>query len=276
VSTSAAVLLLDDASGEVLFERNGHTPLPPASLTKVATAIIAIERGNLDEIVETDIDSRTMRGSSVMGLQPGDRFTLRDLLYGLMLPSGNDAAIAIARHVAGSDGAFVGEMNALLRRLGLKESSFSNPHGLSASGHYASAYDLAMLSRYALTLPVYREIAAADRWVARGSREIAMDSFVTDARWKIPGGDAAKSGYTRSAGRTLVVSAERDGHRMHAVVLNEPYTEAVAGALIDWGFANFDWTRPAVSSSATTAALAASGASVADIVSEVEASPVNE
>ncbi len=92
--TSAAVLLLDDASGTVLFERNGHRSLPPASLTKVVTAIVAIEQGDLDATVEVDVDSRTMRGSSVMGLQPGDRFTLRDLLYGLMLPSGNDAAIA--------------------------------------------------------------------------------------------------------------------------------------------------------------------------------------
>ncbi len=252
-STSAAVLLLDDASGAVLFERNGHRSLPPASLTKVVTAIVAIEQGDLDATVEVNVDSRTMRGSSVMGLQPGDRFTLRDLLYGLMLPSGNDAAIAIARHISGSDAAFIVEMNALMRRLGLKESTFSNPHGLSGVGHSASAYDLAMLSRYALTLPAYREIATADMWTARGSREYPMYSLVTEARWYVPGADAAKSGFTDAAGRTLVVSAERDGHRIHVVVMNNPYTEATAAALVDWAFADFDWPPlPAVSSGATT------------------------
>lgn len=256
-STSAAVLLLDDASGAVLFERNGHRTLPPASLTKVVTAIIAIEQGDLEATVEVDVDSRTMRGSSVMGLQPGDRFALRDLLYGLMLPSGNDAAIAIARHISGSDAAFIVEMNALMRRLGLKESTFSNPHGLSGVGHSASAYDLAMLSRYALTLPAYREIATADMWTARGSREISMYSLVTEARWFIPGVDAAKSGFTDSAGRTLVASAERDGHRIHVVVMNNPYTEATAAALVDWAFANFDWAQPPTTSSGATAAVPA-------------------
>ncbi len=250
-SASLAVLLLDDASGTVLFERNGHQTLPPASLTKIATAIVALEGGALDAPVDIDVDSRTMRGSTVMGLEPGDRFSLRDLLYGLMLPSGNDAAIAIGRHVSGSDLAFVDAMNAMVSRLGLRESHFSNPHGLAGIGHYASAYDLAMLSRYAMTVPGYREIASADRWVARGSREITMFSLVTEERWRTPGVDAGKSGYTRSAGRTLVLSAERDGHRLHAVVLNDQQTEAVSAALLEWGFANFEWPAAATVAAAS-------------------------
>jgi D-alanyl-D-alanine carboxypeptidase len=117
-----------------------------------------------------------------------------------------------------------------------------------------------MLSRYAMTLPAYREIARADMWTARGSREIPMYSLVTEARWHIPGADVAKSGYTRSAGRTLVVSAVRDGHRVHAVVMNDPYTEVAAGALIDWAFANFDWGGLAGSSTETDSAEPAASA----------------
>lgn len=251
-SASASVLLLDDASGAVLFDRNGHQSLAPASLTKIATAIVAIEQGDLDAPVDVDVDSRAMRGSSVMGLEPGDRFSLRDLLYGLMLPSGNDAALAIGRQVAGSDEAFVERMNALLARLGLRESHFVNPHGLGGVGHYASAYDLAMLSRYAERLPAYREIASADRWVARGSREITLYSLVTEERWAIPGVDVGKSGYTRTAGRTLVLSAERDGHRLHVVVMNDAQTERVAATLIEWGFVNFEWPAPVAVAAAVT------------------------
>lgn len=270
-AAAKAVLLLDDASGAVLFERNGRARLAPASLTKIATAVVAIERGDLDAVVENPaVDSRNMRDSSVMGLLPGDRFTMRDLLYGLMLPSGNDAAIVIGRHIAGSDPAFVDEMNALVRRLALQDTHFANAHGLGAVAHYSSAYDLAILSRYAMTLPAYQEIASADVWTARGSRELPMYSLITEARWAIPGADAGKSGFTDSAGRTLVISAAREGHRLYAVVLNDKYTEADAAALIDWGFANFEWPAPAAPAPAAPERVPTSTAVPADD-SKVEA-----
>src|SRR5205823_13637547 len=121
-----------------------------------------------DQWVTNDVDSRAMRGSTVMGLIPGDQFTLRDLLYGMILPSGNDAALAIGRAVSGSDAAFVEQMNALVERLGLNESHFVNPHGLNAVGHETSAYDLAVLARYAMTLPEFRTIVSTTAWTARG------------------------------------------------------------------------------------------------------------
>jgi D-alanyl-D-alanine carboxypeptidase len=240
-------VLLDDASGAVLYQSNAHAQLAPASLTKIATAAVALERGNLDGVVEAgEVDSRTFPpDSTVMGLLPGDRFSLRDLLYGLMLPSGNDAAIVIGRTIAGSDPAFVDDMNALASRLGLRDTHFANAHGLAAIAHYSSAYDLAVLCRYAMTLPEFRTIASADQWTAHGSRDLPMYSLITDTRWRIPGSDAGKSGFTDSAGRTLVISAERDGHRLYAVLLNDKYTEDDAAALIDWGFANFAWTPDA-------------------------------
>ena len=239
--TAAAMLLLDDASGAVLVHDSGYTPLPPASLAKIATAILAIESQDLKAWVTVDVDSRTMRGSTVMGLVPGDRFTVRDLLYGLMLPSGNDAALALGRYVAGSDAAFVARMNALAERLGLAQTHFVNAHGLNAAGHLTSAHDLALLTRYAMTLPAFREVAGAQYWEAAGSRSVALYNVAGGPLRAVPGADAVKSGFTRQAGRTLVLSVTRDGHRLYAVILNDPQRDADAARLLAWAFAAFEW-----------------------------------
>jgi D-alanyl-D-alanine carboxypeptidase len=240
VSALAAVVI-DEASQAVLYDKDAHAALPPASLTKIATLIVALERSqDLDAWVETDVDSSTMRGSTVMGLLPGDRFTLRDLLYGLMLPSGNDAALAIGRHVSGSDAGFVAEMNALLKRFGLRNSNFANPHGLGSGNHNASAYDLAMLARYGMSLPEFRTIVRAPRWNAAGSRDISYANINTFL-FNYPGADGVKTGYTRRAGSTLVASATRNGHRLYAVVLNAPSRDSDAGRLLSWAFANHVW-----------------------------------
>jgi len=198
----------------------------------------------LDEWVDVDVDSRTMRGSTIMGIIPGDRFTLRDLLYGLMLPSGNDAALAIGRHVAGSDEAFVAQMNALSQRLGLTDSLFANPHGLGGGvTHYTSAYDLAMFSRYGMTLPGFREISTAPYWKAQGNRVIEVANIASFLRL-YRGADFGKTGYTRNAGSTLAAGAWRDGHRLFAVILNSPSREWDAIGLMDWAFTNYKWQLP--------------------------------
>jgi D-alanyl-D-alanine carboxypeptidase (penicillin-binding protein 5/6) len=237
---AAAVVIMDEASGAVLWENNSEAPLAPASLTKIATAVIALQSGGLDRVFTSDVDSKAMTGQSVMGLVPGDQFTLHDLLYGLMLPSGNDAALVIARGIAGSDAAFVAKMNLLATALGLMETRFVNPHGLSASGHETSAYDLAVLTRYAMSVPGFAELAGAYSWTARGSRTIGMynaNAFVS----RYSGGDGVKVGYTRRAGHTLVASATRSGHRVYAVLLNAPNSQADAAKLLDWAFANYTW-----------------------------------
>ncbi len=239
---AVAALVMDEASAAVLYDKDGHTPLPPASLTKIATAVVAIEDGgDLDATVQTDVDSRTMRGSTVMGLEPGDQFSLRDLIYGLILPSGNDAALAIGRYISGSDQAFVERLNALLARLGLTEAHFTNAHGLGGGpDHVISAYDLALLSRYAMTLPFFREVVSTTAWVARGSRTIDLvnvDTFLSS----YSGADGVKTGYTRSAGRTLVASATRNGHRVYVVILNSSDRDNDARKLMNWAFANFRW-----------------------------------
>jgi D-alanyl-D-alanine carboxypeptidase (penicillin-binding protein 5/6) len=235
-----AAVVLDDASAEVLFAKDADMRLAPASLTKIATAIVALERGNLDAEVIVDVDSRTMRRSTVMGLIPGDRFTLRDLLYGMMLPSGNDAALAVGRHLSGSDAAFVAEMNRLAARLGLRDTHFANPHGLGARDHFTSARDLALLSRYAMSLPEFARIVGTAQWLASGSRDIALYN-INSFLFMYSGADGLKTGYTRSAGSTLAASAVRGQRRLFVVLLNAPQREADAMALMDWVFNDFVW-----------------------------------
>ena len=242
-----AAVIVDADSGAILYEHNSRQPLPPASLTKIATVVLALELGNLDDQVTVDVDSRKMPGSSIMGLRPGDQFTLRDLVYGTMLPSGNDAALAVARHIAGTDEAFVALMNGLMWRLGLSGTTFTDPHGLGGPGHAATAYDLAMLARYAMSLPEFAQIAGTRSYTANGSNLIEMrnsNRFMGDYATA----DGVKNGFTEEAGRTLVASATRDGHRVFVVLLNAPNSYRDAAALYDWVFTVYGW------SSATSAA----------------------
>jgi D-alanyl-D-alanine carboxypeptidase len=241
--TASAAAVIDGASGTLLYAKDAEAPLAPASLTKIATAVIALREGDLDDVVEVDIDSRTMRGSTVMGLIPGDRFTLRDLLFGMMLPSGNDAALAIGRHLYRSDAVFVARMNQLASELGLVDTHFANPHGLGARGHFTSARDLALLSRYAMTVPGFSDLVGTASWTAHGSRSVDLYNINTFL-FSYPGADGIKTGYTRRAGPTLAASAVQEGHRVFVVLLNAPAREAEAHALMDWAFASFQWPGP--------------------------------
>lgn len=234
-------VIIDEASGAVLYDHNAYEAVPPASLTKIVTAVIALEAADPESWVHVaDVDYRQMPGSSVVGLVPGDCFRLRDLVYGLMLPSGNDAALAIARYQAGSDANFIHLMNTLVSRIGLSSSHFTDPHGLGSPEHVMSAYDVAMVSRYAMTLPMFREVVAARSWTASGDRDLSMlnvNSFLS----RYAGGDGVKTGFTEEAGRTLSASATRDGHRLYVVLLNADDRYGDAQALLDWAFENHAW-----------------------------------
>ena len=237
---AAAVVVVDEASGALLYGRNAQTPLAPASLTKIATAIVAIEGSDLDAWTVTDVDSRALPGTSVMGLQSGDCFQLRDLLWGLLLPSGNDAALALGRAIVGSDAAFVDLINARVARLGLTATSFVDAHGLGGPEHLASAYDIAMLARYAMQLPAFAEAVAAPARTVRGSRVIPLrngNRFLS----VYPGADGVKTGYTEEAGLTFAASVTRDGHRLFVVLLDAPDRYDDAARLLDWAFANYRW-----------------------------------
>jgi D-alanyl-D-alanine carboxypeptidase (penicillin-binding protein 5/6) len=241
VVEARAAVVVDGDSGAVLFEKDAHTPLPPASTTKILTALLALERGNLDDVVEVALDNRAYWGS-VMGLRDGDRFTLRDLLYGLLLPSGNDAAYVIAVHIAGSEGEFAELMNRRMRELGLRENRFRNASGLGRdTGNQVSAYDLAHLARVAMRNQEFARIVATRAYTARGSRVIAMTNG-NGLLAILPGADGVKIGWGgRFGGNTIVGSATRNGHRLFVVLLDVPNRDGAAAALLTWAFAAFAW-----------------------------------
>ncbi len=240
---AAAVAVIDGDSGALLYDKNANTPRPPASLTKIATAILAVEGTEMSSGVTVDVDGPRMAardGSSIMGLRPGDCYSMRDLLYGLMLPSGNDAAVAIAKYEAGSEAAFVAQMNTLVRRLGLTGTTFTDPHGIGSAQHRSTAYDLAMMARYGMTLPLFREVVGSPLRTTGGSRSIPL--YNTNALLqRYPGADGVKTGFTEEAGRTIVVSAVRNGHRVFVALLDDQNREDSGVALLDWVFQNYQW-----------------------------------
>jgi D-alanyl-D-alanine carboxypeptidase (penicillin-binding protein 5/6) len=239
-STAKAAILIDSASGRVLYEKNIHQKLPMASTTKIMTAITALEYGRLDDIVTIAPEASGIEGSSIW-LSPGERHTLEDLLYGLMLRSGNDAAAAIALHIGGSIEGFTDMMNKLAWKIGARNSNFTNPHGLHDDNHYTTAYDLALITAYGLRNPDLATI------VSTKYRTIPWEGHEWDRAmknknkllWNFEGANGVKTGYTKKAGRCFVGSAKRDDLQLIAVVLNcGPMFEESAN-LLKFGFENY-------------------------------------
>ena len=245
VSADAAVLM-DAATGQVLYAKNAHQRRAPASTTKILTALLALQRGNLARPVRIPAEAARTPGSS-MHLRAGQRFTLADLLEGLLLPSGNDASVAIARAVGGSVPSFVREMNRTARKLGALDSHFVNPSGLSAPAHYSTAYDLALIARTALRDPRFAALVGSRQRRVRELRSRRERTLSNTNRllWTFPGADGVKTGTTRAAGQCLVASATRHGWRLIAVVLHADQRWSDAARLLDWGFATFVPVRAA-------------------------------
>lgn len=238
--SARAAALIDVESGRILYSKNGDTPMLIASLTKIMTAIVAIEQGNLADMVKVSRRAYGKEGSSLY-LRLGEEMTLENMLYGLMLRSGNDAAVAIAEHIGGTEEGFVFLMNRKAEELGLHNTQFRNPHGLDADGHFSTANDLAKLTAYALKHPVFREIVRTETKTAPNPNE------PWDYRWRnknkmlrlYEGADGVKTGYTRAAGRSLVSSATRNGQQLAAVTINAPNDWADHARLLDYGFQHF-------------------------------------
>lgn len=238
-----AGLVMDVLTGKVLYEKNAHSPFEPASTTKIMTAILALEKGNLSDIVVTSEEPLRVDGSRIY-LEEGEKLTLEQMLYGMMLNSGNDAAVAIAEHIGGDIESFVKMMNAKAREIGAYHTTFVNPSGLPDEGHLTTAYDLALISRYALlNLPKFRKI------VSTKTLEIPWQAEEWDRQlinlnkllWNYEGADGVKTGYTSTAGRTLVASATRDGWQLISVVLkSDANIWSDSMALLDYGFENFE------------------------------------
>lgn len=218
---SAAVI--DAASGRVLYEKDGDTRAGMASTTKIMTAICAIENKELDSLATVSANASGVEGSS-MYLIKGERLTLSDLLYGLMLVSGNDAATAVAEHVSGSVEKFVKLMNETALEIGAYNSHFTNPHGLSDAEHYTTALDLAKISAYAMKNPTFAKIVSTKSqsvpWKDHdyNRRLVNHNKFLS----MYDGCIGIKTGFTKATGRCLVTAVERDGMRLICVTLNAP------------------------------------------------------
>jgi len=236
--TSAAGILIDAASGRVLFAKSAYVRRAPASTTKLLTALVAERAGGLQRTVRVSRQAASVVGSSAH-LSAGEVYTLRELLEGMLLRSGNDAAWAIAEHVGGGDvGLFMRQANEQAIRLGARQTHFVNPHGLTASHHYTSARDLSLIARTALREPEIRRIVASQELtltpVGRGGRTIRNTNQLLSGYL---GADGAKTGTTNAAGKCLVASATRGGVQLIAVVLKGGDRYGDATRLLDWGFA---------------------------------------
>ena len=240
VGTSASCAVLVEAeSGRVLYEQESHQPRLIASITKLMTALVALESGcGLQEPFQVPDQAVGVEGSSIY-LKPGETVTLEELLYGMMLRSGNDAALAVAIRCGGSAEQFVAQMNAKAVQLGMKNTHFANPNGLNAENHYSSAYDMALLARACLKNETLARIVST-KTIAIGQRSFTNHNKLL---WQYEGCVGLKTGYTEKAGRTLVSAAQRDGMTLIAVTLNDSDDWRDHKSLLDWGFSTFHLER---------------------------------
>lgn len=229
---------LDAVSGRVLFDKNADSRSLIASTTKIMTALVVCERCNVLDRMRIPKEAVGIEGSS-MYLREGEVLTIQELLYGLMLSSGNDAAVALAICCGGTVEGFVELMNDKARLLGLRNTHFENPNGLDSPGHYSSARDLAVLAAYAMENPIFAKTVSA-KTVTAGQRYLRNHNKLL---WMVDGADGVKTGYTKAAGRALVSSATRDGRRIITVTLNDPNDWQEHKALLEEGFSRFHVQR---------------------------------
>lgn len=232
---AAGAVLMDAESGRVLYEHDAHTPRLIASTTKLMTALVAVERaGDLDEVIAVKGEWLGSEGSSIY-LKAGEEITLRGLLYGLLLQSGNDAAMVIACHTAGSEAEFAALMNQKAAELGMKDSSFANPSGLDHEEHYSTPYDMALLARACLENETVAEICAT-RSITIGTRTFVNHNKLL---YRYEGCVGMKTGFTEKAGRTLVSAATRDGQTLICVTLKDGDDWNDHQKLLDYGFRTY-------------------------------------
>ena len=227
-------ILLDAVTDRVLFEKNADSRSLIASTTKIMTALIVCEQCNVLDRVRIPKEAVGIEGSS-MYLQEGEVLTIQELLYGLMLHSGNDAAVALAIYCGGTVEGFAQLMNDKAHQLGMVASHFENPNGLDAPGHYSTARDLAILADYAMENPILRQTVSTKN-VTVCQRYLRNHNKLL---WQVEGADGVKTGYTKAAGRILVSSASRDGRRLIAVTINAPDDWRDHSALLEQGFSNY-------------------------------------
>lgn len=227
-------ILLDAQTGRVLFEKNSHERSLIASTTKIMTALIVCEQCNVLDRMRIPKEAVGIEGSS-MYLQEGEILTIQDLLYGLMLQSGNDAAVALAIYCGGTVEGFAELMNDKARQLGMVNTHFVNPNGLDSPGHYSTASDMAHLAAYAMNNPIFAQTVST-KTVSIGGRSLRNHNKLL---WQMESVDGVKTGYTKAAGRILVSSAQRQGRRLVAVTINCPDDWRDHKLLLSEGFSKY-------------------------------------
>lgn len=258
--TAESGILIDAASGDVLFEKNAHKPMYPASTTKVMTAILTLENANLSDKVTIDKETPFTYGSRIY-VKEGEEFTVEQLLNSVLIQSANDSAVALAKHISGSVEEFSKLMNKRAKELGALNTNFTNPHGLPDKEHITTAYDLSMIGKYAMTIPELREIVKTVKyqipitektdeirylrnrnrllWGVGPRNKMEYDGKLIDIKYDLV--DGIKTGYTSEAQQCLVSTAYKDNRRVISVVLKAIKTNVYSDTkkLIDYGFDNF-------------------------------------
>lgn len=238
-TTAEGIFVLDVDSGVTIYEKNSRLSLYPASATKIMTALVALEYFNQDDILKVD-DAEFY--PAVMGLEPGEEISFINILHGLLIPSGNDAAHAIASNYPGGYDAFVQRMNEKADEIGLRDTSFLNPSGLNQEGHITSAWDLGQMTAVALRNELFAEIVqkrAVTVYGTEGEKHILKTT--NRLLGEVRGVKGVKTGFTQEAGEVLVTLAERNSRRVLVVVLKSQDRFGETRSLIEWVFNNFEW-----------------------------------
>lgn len=241
---ATSAVLMDYTTGKILYQKNAFAHRAPASTTKIITAVVAMEHSELKQSITVGPHASKIGGSSIY-LASGERHTLEDLLYGMLLSSGNDASVAVAEALAGSEAKFAEWMTMKAHSIGAKESNFKNSNGLPDQGHYSTAFDLALITRYAMHNPTFADIVKTKKkeieWPGHDWNRVLINH--NKLLWRYEYADGVKTGYTREAGNCLVSSATKDGHRLIAVVLNSKKTYDDSQGLFQYGFNYYDFLK---------------------------------
>lgn len=244
LETTAQSAVLMDGNGTILYEKDPHKPLPPASVTKIMTLLLAVEAVEQGRIKLTDdvytSENSWRQGGSQIWLEPGEKMTVREMLTAIAVVSANDAAVAIMEHIYGSEQAAVDAMNKKAESLNLKNTHYANVNGLPAANHFMSAYDVALIAKEAVKHPLYMELCAIKEYWLRDGKNWLVNT--NKLLWWYKGADGLKTGWTEEAKYCFVGTAKRDGLRLISVVFATPEPRShlrESMKLLDWGYANY-------------------------------------
>lgn len=245
---AASAILMDAASGRILYEKEPNKELPPASVTKIMTLLVAADAVAQEKVKLTDTvtasENACKLGGSQIYLEPGETFSLEQMLIAIAVGSANDGCVAVAEHINGTHEAFVEEMNRKAQELGLKNTHFANAYGLPAEGHYTSAYDLAVIAREALKYPLIRKLTSMKEYDLREGKFKLWNT--NKLLWWYPGADGLKTGWTNEAKYCLASTVERNGLRLICVVMGVPQVRghfAESMKIYNYGFAKYEFKQ---------------------------------